>query len=46
MYIDKLVNVVNKYNNTYYGTIKRKSIDVKASKYIDFHFEKDDKEPK
>ena len=46
VYIDKLVNVVNKYNNTYYETIKRKSIDVKTSKYTDFHFEKDDKEPK
>ena len=42
MYIDKLVNVVNKYNRT----IKRKSIDVKTSKYTDFYFEKDDKEPK
>ena len=25
MYIDKLDNIVNKYNNTYYRTIKMKS---------------------
>ena len=31
MYIDKLDNIVNKYNNTYHTTIKIKPIDVKSS---------------
>ena len=35
MYIDKLDNIVNKYNNTYYKTIKMKPADVKLSTYID-----------
>ena len=35
VYIDKLVDIVNKYNNTYYKTIKMKSADVKPSTYID-----------
>ena len=35
MYIDKLDDLVNKYNNTYHSTIKRKSIDVKSNTYID-----------
>ena len=29
MYIDKLDDIVNKYNNTYHGTIKMKTVDVK-----------------
>ena len=37
-YIDKLDNIVNKYNNTYYNTIKMKPVDVKSSTYIDFIF--------
>ena len=36
MYIDKLDNIINKYNNTYHRTIKQKSVDVKSSIYIDF----------
>ena len=35
-YIDKLDDIVNKYNNTYYRTIKIKPVDVKSSMYIDF----------
>ena len=34
LYIDKLDDIVNKYNNTYHGTVKMKPIDVKSSKYI------------
>ena len=34
--IDKLANIVNKYNNTYHSRIKMKPVDVKASTYIDF----------
>ena len=29
VYIDKLDNIVNKYNNTHHSTIKIKSVDVK-----------------
>ena len=36
VYIDKLADVVNKYNNTYHSTIKMKHVDVKRSAYIDF----------
>ena len=34
LYIDKLDDIVNKYNNTYHGTVKMKPINVKSSKYI------------
>ena len=35
VYIDKLHDIVNKYNNTYHRTIKIKPVDVKSSTYID-----------
>ena len=35
-YTDKLVDIVNEYNNTYHRTIKMKPIDVKDDTYIDF----------
>ena len=35
MYIDKLDDIVNEYNNTYHNTVKMKLIDVKSSRYID-----------
>ena len=35
MYIDKLDDIVNKYNTTYHRTIKMKPVDVKPSTYID-----------
>ena len=38
VYIDKLDDIVNKYNNTY-RTIKMKPADVKPSMYIDFNKE-------
>ena len=34
VYIDKLDDIVNKYNNTYHSTIKMKSIDLKLNTYI------------
>ena len=46
VYIDKLHNIVNKYNNTYHGTIKMKPIDVKDNTYINIGKEVDDKDPK
>ena len=35
VYIDKLADIVNKYNNTYHVTLKMKPIGVKPSSYID-----------
>ena len=35
VYIDKLDDIVNEYNNTYHITIKMKAIDVKDNAYID-----------
>ena len=37
VYIDKLDDKVNKYNNIYHSTIKMKPVDVKSSTYIDFN---------
>ena len=31
VYIDKLDDIVNKYNSTYHNTIKMKPVDVKSS---------------
>ena len=35
VYIDKLDDMVNEYNNMYHGTIKIKPIEVKNNTYID-----------
>ena len=35
-YVDKLDNIVDKYNNTYHKKIKMKLIDAKLSTYINF----------
>ena len=40
MYIDKLDDIVNEYNNTYHRTIKMKPVDVRDNTYIDFFFKK------
>ena len=37
VYIGKLDNIVNRYNNTYRSTIKMKSVDVKLNTYVDFN---------
>ena len=37
VYIDKLDDIVNKYNNTYYSIIKMKPVDVKCSTYFGFN---------
>ena len=34
VYIDKLDDIIKKYNNTYHRTIKIKSADVKSSTYL------------
>ena len=35
VYIDKLDDIVNRYNNTYHSTIKMKPVDVKSNTYIE-----------
>ena len=35
VYIDKLDDIVNEYNNTYHRTIKMKPVDVKDNTYIE-----------
>ena len=46
VYIDKLNDIVNEYNNTYHRTIKMKPVDVKDNTYIDSNKEVNDKDPK
>ena len=46
MYINKLHDIVNEYNNTYHKTIKLKPIDVKNNAYINTGKEVNDKDPK
>ena len=46
VYIDKLDDIVVKYDNTYHRTIKMKPVDVKDNTYIDFNKEGNDKDPK
>ena len=43
VYIDKLDDIINEYNNTYHTTIKMKSIDIKNNTYISFDKEFNDK---
>ena len=46
VYIDKLNNIVNEYNNTYHRKIKMKPVDVKDNTYNDLSKETNDKDPK
>ena len=46
VYINKLDDIVNEYNNTYHKTIKMKPIDLKDNTYIDSIKEVNDKDPK
>ena len=46
VYIDKLDDIVNEYNNTYHTTIKMKPTDVKDNTYINTNKEVSDKDPK
>ena len=43
IYIDKLDDIVNQYNNTYHSKIKMKPVDVKSNTYIDSSKEIDNK---
>ena len=46
VYIDKLDDIVNKYNNTYHSTIKMKPVDVKQSIYTNSSKEINDEDTK
>ena len=46
VYIDKLDDIANKYNNTYHSTIKMKPVGVKWNTYIDSCKKINDKNPK
>ena len=46
VYIDKLDDIVNEYNNTYHRAIKMKPVDVKDNAYIDSSKEVHYKDPK
>ena len=46
VYIDKLDDIVHKYNNKKHRTIKTKPLDVKDNTYIDFGKEVNNNDPK
>ena len=46
VYIDKLDDIADEYNNTYHRTIKMKPIDVKDNTYISFEKKVNDIDPK
>ena len=46
VYVDKLDDIVNKYNNAYHRTIKMKAVDVKSSTYVDSSKEINDEDHK
>ena len=46
MYINKLDDIANEYNNAYHTTIKMKPTNVKPSRYTDIGVEDNDKYPK
>ena len=45
MHIDKLDDIVNKYNNGFHRTIKMKHVDEKSSTYIGSSEEINDEDP-
>ena len=46
VYIDKLDDIVNEYNNTYHRTFNMNPVDVKNNTHIDFDKDINDKDPK
>ena len=46
VYIEKLNNIVKKYNNTYHRAIKMRPVEVKSGQYIAFNRENNKKGPK
>ena len=45
VYVDKLDDIVNKYNNTYHRTTTMKPVDIKSSTYVDFNNENNKESP-
>ena len=46
VYVDKLDDAVNEYNNTYHRTIKMRPIKIKDNTYFDYIKEVNNKDPK
>ena len=46
VYIDKLDDIINKYNSSYHSTVKMKPADVKLNTYIDSKKYINNKDPK
>ena len=46
MYIDKLDDIVNKFNNTYHSTNKKKPVNIVPSTYIESSKEINNEDPK
>ena len=46
VYVEKLDDIVNKYSNAHYSTIKMKPVDVNSSTYIDFNIKNNKEEHK
>ena len=46
VYINKLDDIANEYNNTYHRTIKMKPVDIKDNTYIDFEKDINNEDPK
>ena len=46
MYVNTLNDIVNKYDNTYQSTIKKKPVDVKSNTYINSSKEINDRDNK
>ena len=43
VYIDKLNDIVNEYNNTYQKTIKMAPVEVKSDNYLEYNITSSDK---
>ena len=46
VYFDLLDDIVDKYSNTYYNTIKMKPIDVKSDSYVEYNVDSNEKDRK
>ena len=46
VYINKLDDIVNEYNNTYHITIKMKPVDITSGDYFEYNVNSNDKDPK
>ena len=46
VYIDKLDDIINKYNNTYHNAVKMKPVDIKLNTYIHSSKKINNKDPK